>query len=85
MENSKIEVKKTKKREKVIIKYEDGTTEEFKSAVVFALEEHKDHNSMMAYHCNTKDHMETFIEGMSRIMLAMLENNPYNEVDKDLN
>lgn len=70
---------KTKKREKIIIKYTDGTTEEYESGILFTLERVKNENNelvdrLTAKHCNTQNQFEVYSKGLAYIVMNMLEN-----------
>lgn len=72
-------ITKTKKREKVIIKYTDGTTEEYDNGILFTLERIKNENNelvdrLTAKHCNTKGNFDTYAQGLGYIIMDMLEN-----------
>lgn len=69
---------KVKKREKIVIHYEDGTTEEFTTGMFFTLEEATHENGkkglrIVAKHCNTRELMEAYVYGLSQVVMAMLD------------
>lgn len=75
---AKHEMKKSKKREKIVIHYEDGTTEEHKTAILYHFDEVLNENNEKALrltgkHCNTKHLINEFTFGLSHIVMAMLE------------
>ena len=73
-----MELTKVKKRDKIVIHYEDGTTEEYKVGVLFALESITDNDGeviskIVGKHCNTNDFIEEFNYAMAQIIVKMLE------------
>ena len=71
------EVTKTKKREKIVIYNTDGTTEEYKTGILFTLDEINFKGDgeikFIGKHCNTKKFMNVYIYGLSQMVMAMLE------------
>ena len=59
------EVTKTKKREKIVIYNTDGTTEEYKTGILFTLDEINFKGDgeikFIGKHCNTKKFMNVYI------------------------
>lgn len=75
----KTELRRAKKREKIVMHYTDGSTEEYEVGVLFALEETVNENNecvhrVIGQHCNTKDCLREFNYGLAQIVMAMLEN-----------
>lgn len=79
----KREITKTKKREKIVIHNVDGTTEEYKTGILFTLEEINFKGDgevkFIGKHCNTKEFMGVYVQGLAHIVMAMIED------DFDLN
>lgn len=87
-ENEKIDVEeigynnvytqRKKKREKIVIHNVDGTTEEYKTGILFTLEEIQGLNGeiagrLIAKHCNTKNRVEPYVYGLAQVVMAMLD------------
>ena len=74
-----------KKREKIVIHNTDGTTEEYKSGILFTLEEvyNKEEEQrslrLTAKHCDTYDLQEAYIYGLAQIVTAMIEREDLRE------
>lgn len=68
-----------KKREKIVIHNIDGTTEEYKTGILFTLEEiyseveNQKGLRLTGKHCNTLEMQEAYVYGLSQIVMAMLE------------
>ena len=71
------EVTKTKKRENIVIYNTDGTTEEYKTGLLFTLDEINFKGDggikFLGKPCNTKKFMNVYIYGLSQMVMAMLE------------
>lgn len=70
---------KMKKREKIVIHNVDGITEEYKTGILFTLEEafsEKEKEKclkIVAKHCSTKENQEAYVYGLAHVVMAMLE------------
>lgn len=66
--------KQVKKRKKFIIEYEDGSTEEVNSGILYTIVEDEKGFKMEGKHCNTKEKRDLYVLGLSHIAIGMLEN-----------
>ena len=73
-----MEINKTKKREKIVIHYEDGTTEDYTVGVLFGLktvvnEEGEEVPKIVGQFCNTRHCIKEFNYALAQIIISMLE------------
>ncbi|MGL5718000.1 MAG: hypothetical protein ACRCX2_33665 [Paraclostridium sp.] len=79
-----IELNRVKKREKIVMHYTDGSTEEYDTGVLFSLEKAINEdgevvNRIVGKHCNTKEYIREFNFALAQIVMAMLENEEKTE------
>ena len=67
-------VENAKKRKRIIIENEDGTTEEYNEGIFVTFKVHDDKAEFVSMHCNTKPNLELYARGICNLGINLLEN-----------